>query len=99
MTIKEDFLHPSDDDSGFARLVQMMIADRVITMEAHLRYCHRVSITGERLFYVAAIARKCSDVPEDMITAADRSRATADPQTIGGDHTSVLLGQDGPLHD
>jgi SAM-dependent methyltransferase len=65
MTIKEDFLDP-EDRGGFGRLVRRMIAHRVVEVHAHHRYCHRVSIAGERLFYVALVARKLRPVPDWM---------------------------------
>lgn len=63
MTIKEDFLDPRGDGSGFARLLQSLIDDGFIEVQAHHRYCHRLSIEGEQLFYVALVARKTADVP------------------------------------
>lgn len=93
MTIKEDFLHPSDDDSGFAKLVQQMIAERIIEMDAHLRYCHRLSVVGERLFYVAAVARKLTDVPEQMIRAAEKDSAMPDSDLESAGHVATILGQ------
>lgn len=71
MTIKEDFIDPEGDDSGFARMLRHAIADDIIDIQAHLRYCHRLSIDGEQLFYVALIARKTSDIPASFDETAD----------------------------
>ncbi len=94
MTIKEDFLHPSEDDSGFARLLQLMIRDRVIEMEAHLRYCHRISVTGERLFYVATVARKLADIPESMIRQAEAISHTVETSIEAAGHVATILASD-----
>ena len=64
MTIKEDFLDPQGDDSGFARLLRSLIDKGIIEIQAHQRYCHRLSIDGQQLFYVAVVARKTADIPQ-----------------------------------
>lgn len=94
MTIKEDFLHPHEDDSGFAKLVQQMIADHVISMEAHLRYSHRISVTGEKLFYVAAVARKLRDIPDEMVKKAEQSNTTIESDAEDVGHMATILGQE-----
>ena len=66
LTIKEDFLG-TDDDSGFAMLLNRMIDRQVIELCARHRYCHRLSIGGERLYYLALVARKLRDLPVDLI--------------------------------
>jgi SAM-dependent methyltransferase len=85
MTIKEDFLDPSDG-SGFGQLVRRMIARRCLEIHAHHRYCHRVSIGGEKLFYVALVARKLRSAAQSM--AAETAKPEA---TENGDYASVLL--------
>jgi SAM-dependent methyltransferase len=89
MTIKEDFLDP-DDQSGFARLMRRMIDEGVVAIQAHHRYCHRRSINGEQLFYVAVVARKDRDVPRSWLddTADVGSEIGHEP-----DHASLLLGR------
>ncbi len=64
MTIKEDFLNPKSDDSGFAQLLRACINDQTIDIQSHHRYCHRLSISGEQLFYVGLVARKTADISE-----------------------------------
>lgn len=68
---KEDFLRDGDP-SGFAKLVRHMIHTGTIEIDAYRRYCHRRSTTGERLYYLAIVARKRNHVE---ITRAPRARA------------------------
>lgn len=56
--IKQDFLDDMDDDTGFAGLIRGLMHKRFIEVHAYRRYCHRLSIHGEPLFYVAMVARK-----------------------------------------
>jgi hypothetical protein len=87
MTIKEDFLDPGEN-SGFGQLVHQMIAHRSLEIHAHHRYCHRVSIAGEKLFYVALVARKLRPIPRWMAAGAAKPEAT---DTGIVDYTAVLL--------
>lgn len=66
INIKEDFLHESDT-TGFCRAVRQLSRGLVIRPYAYRRYQHRLSITGKPLYYVAMIARKLYDVPDDML--------------------------------
>ena len=100
MTIKEDFLNP-EDQSGFARLMRRMIDAGIVEIQAHHRYCHRKSIAGEQLFYVAVVARKTRDVPQSWLIEdeLDGSASGIDAECSGGDesrdesdHASMLLG-------
>lgn len=68
LTIKEDFLH--DQENPFARLVGGMIDQRLIQVQAFLRYRHRISSTGEQLFYVALVARKHRRIPDSLVQEA-----------------------------
>jgi hypothetical protein len=36
-------------------------------MEAYKRYCHRLNIAGEPLYYIAAVAQKIKDIPGELI--------------------------------
>jgi trans-aconitate methyltransferase len=90
MTIKEDFLDASDDDSGFARLLRSLIDDGIVEIQAHQRYCHRLSIEGEQLFYLAIVARKTRDIPAAYATRGDRS-AAATTSNRNSDPASLLL--------
>lgn len=73
MSIKEDFLDPREDGSGFARLLRSLIDDGFIRIQAHHRYCHRLSIEGEQLFYVALVARKMADLPVTLTAHKEAS--------------------------
>lgn len=64
--IKEDFLEGADD-TGFSRYIRGMIDAGAIRMHAYRRYCHRLSVAGERLFYVAMIAQKHEPTPREVI--------------------------------
>jgi SAM-dependent methyltransferase len=58
--IKDEFLEVSDA-SGFAGLVQGMLADGALEERARLRYPHRRSISGGDLEYVAIVGVKRGD--------------------------------------
>ncbi len=64
--IKEDFIH-EQDTSGFSQLIRRLSRQRVIRIEAWRRYCHRLAITGEPLYYVAMVARKLEDLPDEYL--------------------------------
>jgi len=64
--LKEDFLR-EQDGTGFSRLVRELNRDGYIQTLCYRRYRHRVSITGEPLFYVAVIARKLKDLDNDLL--------------------------------
>jgi len=66
--IKEDFLR-GEQSTGFSGLMNRLTRRDVIQMEAYKRYCHRLNIAGEPLYYIAAVAQKLSDIPESMMTA------------------------------
>jgi SAM-dependent methyltransferase len=57
MCIKERFLEVNDD-TGFGKLIRRMMSDGTIEVVRRRRYVHRMSIAGEKLFYVALVARK-----------------------------------------
>ena len=91
MTIKEDFLDPHGDDSGFARLLRSLIGTGIIEIQAHQRYCHRLSIDGEQLFYLAVVARKTADIPREMLGASPGGNGTVTVNRV--DPASLLLGR------
>lgn len=64
--IKETFLHEQNDDSGFAQLIRQLSRQQIIQIQGYRRYRHRLSVTGQPLFYVAMIARKLKDIPDDL---------------------------------
>ena len=91
MTIKEDFLDPHGDDSGFARLLRSLIDTGLIEIQAHQRYCHRRSIDGEQLFYLAVVARKTADIPRHVIGSSSGDNGTVTVKRT--DPASLLLGR------
>ena len=60
--IKEDFI-ADGDGSGFSRLIQEGLADGALEVRAERRYQHRLSVSGEPLYYVAIVAEKRADLP------------------------------------
>ena len=65
--IKEDFLHERDQ-SGFSRLIRQLIQEDFIMPLCYRRYRHRLSMTGEPLYYVAMIAKKCKPVASNLFS-------------------------------
>ncbi len=65
-TIKEEFLY-EQDTTGFCKLIRMLTRERMLQMLAYRRYRHRLSMTGEPLYYVAMIARKECDLPDALL--------------------------------
>ena len=66
MNIKEDFIK-SSSRKGFAGLMNKMYEEEILQTEVYKRYCHRLTISGEKLFYVALIGKKLRDIPEDFL--------------------------------
>ena len=64
--LKESFLR-EQDESGFSRLIRRLNREGYIQTLCYRRYQHRISITGEPLFYVAVIARKLKDLDCDLL--------------------------------
>lgn len=81
-TLKEDFV--TDQHSGFARLIRDMVRERIIDVQAVRRYCHRRSVGGRNLFYVAMTARKLRDVPQALIDQASAPAAANDESDSEG---------------
>ena len=89
MTIKEGFLDPHGDDSGFARLLRSLIDAGIIEIQAHHRYCHRLSIDGEQIFYLAVIARKTADIKPSSVASHHERNGVVTVRRA--DPTSILL--------
>ncbi len=64
--IKEDFVQERDT-SGFADLIRELARRDVLHMQAYRRYQHRISCAGEPLYYIAMIATKDREVPQDLL--------------------------------
>ena len=62
--IKEDFLHPTDDDTGFCHLIRALSRDKLIRIESYRRYQHRLAADGTPLHYVAMVASKQGHIPD-----------------------------------
>ena len=61
--IKENFLTPDEDETGFSRLIRRAVEDGSLELRCNRRYRHRLSITGEPLYYVAVVAEKRRHLP------------------------------------
>jgi SAM-dependent methyltransferase len=68
--IKESFIKGSDE-SGFSRLIRLMTEWEMINAHVYRRYCHRLSVQGKPLYYVAMLARKVHDVPDSLLAPLD----------------------------
>ena len=81
--LKEDFLCERDS-SGFSGLIRELNRDGYIQTLCYRRYQHRVSITGEPLFYVAVIARKLKDLDNNLLESLQgESGLRVTPQSEG----------------
>lgn len=90
MTIKEEFLS-TEDQSGFARFVRAILESEIADVQAHQRYCHRRSIGGEQLFYIALVARKTSDIPASLLEDIAAGDDLAAASTADTDAATQLL--------
>ncbi len=66
--IKEDFLK-EEDSSGFSRLVRELCREEILQFQCYRRYRHRNSVDGKPLYYVAVVAKKLRDVPDEIAAA------------------------------
>lgn len=66
--IKENFFHDRDT-TGFSALIRSLSRSGVIQIQAYWRYRHRLSTAGEPLYYVAVVARKKKEVPDELMQA------------------------------
>ncbi len=69
--LKESFLR-EQDESGFSRLIRRLNRDGYIQTLCYRRYQHRISISGEPLFYAAVIARKLKELDDDLLESLQR---------------------------
>ncbi len=63
--IKEDFIQHRHQ-AGFGALMESLGQLDVIRFEAYRRYRHRYSRTGEPLYYVAVVATKQAEIPDEF---------------------------------
>ena len=66
--IKENFLDDGADSTGFSRLIARLLDRGILEERAEKNYRHRNSTSGNPLKYVALVARKRGDIPEDLLT-------------------------------
>ena len=64
--IRDKFL-TEKDPTGFAGLIQDLMARGVLQIEGYRRYGHRKNVAGERLYYVGMVARKLKNLPDDLL--------------------------------
>lgn len=63
--IKNRFLS-KDDDSGYKDMLEVMMGDSLEVLQKK-RYLHRMSVSGESLYYYAIIGRKVKNVHPDNL--------------------------------
>jgi len=68
--LKENFLR-EQDDTGFSRLIRRLNREGFIQTYCYRRYRHRVSMTGESLYYVAVVARKLKDLDSEILESLE----------------------------
>jgi len=66
--IKADFLR-AGDSSGFAGLLHRLTNQGVIQMEMYKRYCHRLNVHGQPLYYIGVVATKLGDIRPEFMEA------------------------------
>ena len=59
--IKEQFIG-NGDRSGFARLIEHMASEGVLSIRRRHRYPHRLAVNGKPIYYVALAGKKVRDV-------------------------------------
>jgi hypothetical protein len=64
--IKEGFLQEKDR-SGFSVLIKQMIDRNILAIKIRHRYCHRLSVNGKELYYLAVIGVKKGSVPQALV--------------------------------
>lgn len=64
--INENFIK-DDETSGFNRLIRFLSREEYILIHAYRRYQHRLSVTGDPLYYVVMVARKIKPIPDSML--------------------------------
>ncbi|HEV7298020.1 MAG TPA: ATP-binding cassette domain-containing protein [Tepidisphaeraceae bacterium] len=74
--IHEPFLNKRDD-SSFARLIREMTDRQIIQIDASKRYLHRHDTHGRKIEFVAIVARKLKDLPDDLLADTSPVRKAA----------------------
>lgn len=60
--IKEDFIDECET-SEFSKLIRELKVEGILRVECYQRYCHRLTTTGDKLYYVGMVAQKLTDLP------------------------------------
>ena len=69
-TIKENFVSETDP-TGFNLLIRRMLDEGILDQPlAEHRYRHRLAVSGDPLYYLAYVAEKTADVPENWLAPA-----------------------------
>lgn len=66
INVNEEFLR-GGAGSAFSRLIWSMMASGALHVHAFERYCHRLSVKKEKLYYVAIIGRKIGEIPDELL--------------------------------
>jgi predicted TPR repeat methyltransferase len=66
--IKDKFV-AAEDSSGFSELIEQITEAGVFEPGSEQRYRHRLSVTGEPLYYVAMVGEKKADIPGEILQA------------------------------
>ncbi len=64
--------------TDFSNLIASLNHDGIIRYEATHRYRHRISVAGKPIHYIAVVARKMRDLPDDIMDGWVESAADAD---------------------
>ncbi|MEF9426688.1 MAG: class I SAM-dependent methyltransferase [Candidatus Mariimomonas ferrooxydans] len=64
--IKEDFLSDRDR-TGFSNLIKKMIKEKRLEIHVKEHYCHRLSMQGKPLHYIAIVGKKVADIPGEWV--------------------------------
>ncbi len=63
----EEGFYDTDEHSSFSALIAQLDREGIIRYECCRRYRHRLSVTGEPIHYVALVARKLRDMPDEIM--------------------------------
>ncbi|MBE0429888.1 MAG: class I SAM-dependent methyltransferase [Thermoleophilia bacterium] len=63
--IKPDFVEDGDS-TGFAYLIKEIVAEDILELKSEKRYCHRLSMNGDPINYVAMVGMKKAEIPEHV---------------------------------
>jgi predicted TPR repeat methyltransferase len=66
--IKDEFLDEVHTH-GFSEMVRRMLSEKVVRLEAWVRYRHRLSASGHPIFYTAIVMTKLQSLPLSVLVA------------------------------